>query len=89
MITIGIDQHIVCQLCDGEIRLDADRIAGCLCDPDAPTWIGIEPNGRVLAFSQSNYEIVTNKMDPRNEQFLRGLIGDEAYQIIEDSDGLK
>ena len=66
MITIGIDQHIVCQICDGEIRLDADRIAGCRCDPDAPTWIGIEPNGRVLAFSQANYEIVTNPPQEHN-----------------------
>ena len=66
MITIGIDQHIVCQLCDGEIRLDTDRIAGCRCDPDAPTWIGIEPNGRVLAFSQSNYEIVTSPPQDHN-----------------------
>ena len=56
-----MNSHIVCQLCDGEVRLDTDRIAGCLCDPDAPSWIGIEPNGRVLAFSQSKYEIVTNK----------------------------
>ena len=56
-----MNSHIVCQVCDGEVRLDADRIAGCLCDPDAPSWIGIEPNGRVLAFSQSKYEIVTNK----------------------------
>jgi len=60
VITIGINSHIVCQVCDGEIRLDTDRIAGCRCDPDAPTWIGIEPNGRVLAFSQAKYEIVTN-----------------------------
>ena len=60
MIAIGINSHIVCQVCDGEIRLDTDRIAGCRCDPDAPTWIGIEPNGRVLAFSQAKYEIVTN-----------------------------
>jgi hypothetical protein len=58
VITIGMNSHIVCQLCDGEVRLDADRIAGCRCDPDAPSWIGIEPNGRVLAFSQSKYEIV-------------------------------
>ena len=41
-----------------ESEVDADRIAGCRCDPDAPSWIGIEPNGRVLAFSQSKYEIV-------------------------------
>ena len=66
MITIGINQHIVCQLCDGEVRLDTRRIAGCLCVPDAPTWIGIEPNGRVLAFSQSNYEIVTNPPQEHN-----------------------
>jgi len=58
VISIGLDTYIVCQLCDGEVRLNADRIAGCLCDPDNPTWIGIEPNGRVLAFSQSKYEIV-------------------------------
>jgi hypothetical protein len=60
VIAIGINSHIVCQVCDGEIKLDTDRIAGCRCDPDAPTWIGIEPNGRVLAFSQAKYEIVTN-----------------------------
>ena len=63
MITIGMNSHIVCQICDGEIRLDTDRIAGCRCDPDAPTWIAIEPNGRVLAFSQAKYEIVTNNED--------------------------
>jgi len=61
VITIGLDTYIVCQLCDGEVRLDTDRIAGCRCDPDAPTWIGIEPNGRVLAFSQAKYEIVKEK----------------------------
>ena len=60
MITIGIDSFIVCQICDGEVRLDNKRISGCLCDPDAPTWVGIEPNGRVLTFSQSHYEIVTD-----------------------------
>jgi hypothetical protein len=59
VITIGINTYIVCQLCDGEVRLDPQRITGCLCDPDAPTWVGIEPNGRLLAFSQSKYEIVS------------------------------
>lgn len=58
MITIGVDSFIVCQLCDGEVRLDTKRITGCLCDPDAPTWVGIEPDGRVLTFSQSHYEII-------------------------------
>ena len=66
MITIGMNSHIVCQICDGEIRLDADRIAGCRCDPDSPTWVGIEPNGRVLAFSESRYEIITNKPQDHN-----------------------
>jgi len=61
VITIGLDTYIVCQLCGGEVRLNTERIAGCLCDPDNPTWIGIEPNGRVLAFSQSKYEIVKEK----------------------------
>ena len=58
MITIGLNSMIVCQLCGGEVRLDRKRITGCLCDPDAPSWVGIEPNGRVLAFSQSHYEII-------------------------------
>jgi hypothetical protein len=58
VISIGLNSMIVCQLCEGRVRLDRRRIVGCLCDPDAPTWIGIEPNGRVLAFSQSKYEIV-------------------------------
>ena len=66
MITIGMDSFIVCQLCDGEVRLDNKRITGCLCDPDAPTWVGIEPNGRVLTFSQSNYEIVKDKTQEHN-----------------------
>jgi len=61
MITIGIDTYIVCQLCDGEVRLNAEKISGCLCDPDSSSWIGIEPNGRVLAFSQAKYEIVKEK----------------------------
>ena len=65
MITIGMDSFIVCQICDGEVRLDPQRITGCLCDPDAPTWVGIEPNGRLLAFSQSHYEIVKEK-SPHN-----------------------
>ena len=66
MITIGTDSFIVCQLCDGEVRLDTKRITGCLCDPDAPTWVGIEPDGRVLTFSQSNYEIITD-LGPRHQ----------------------
>jgi hypothetical protein len=61
VITIGIDTYIVCQLCDGEVRLNAEKISGCLCDPDSSSWIGIEPNGRVLAFSQAKYEIVKEK----------------------------
>ena len=66
MITIGMDSFIVCQLCDGEVRLDNKRITGCLCDPDAPTWVGVEPNGRVLTFSQSHYEIVKDETQEHN-----------------------
>ena len=66
MITIGTDSFIVCQICDGEVRLDNKRIAGCLCDPDAPTWVGIEPDGRVLTFSQSHYEIVKDETQEHN-----------------------
>jgi hypothetical protein len=64
VITIGLNSMIVCQLCEGEVRLDRRRITGCLCDPDSPSWVGIEPNGRVLAFSQSKYEIVNQDRFP-------------------------
>ena len=89
MITIRPDQAIVCQVCDLVVLPDPITLQGCGCDPDAPTWVAIQPDGNLLAFSQANYEIVTGKIDPRNEQFLRGLIGDQAYEIIEESDGLK
>jgi len=61
VITIQPNQAIVCQVCDGEVRVDTDRIAGCRCDPDNPTWVAIQPDGQVLSFSQANYEIVTKQ----------------------------
>ena len=88
-ITVGNNSHLVCQSCGTTVRRGNRVIAGCDCDPDSPTWCAIMADGSLLRFSQSKYEIVTNKIDPLNEQFLRGLIGDESYQIIEESDGLK
>ena len=57
---------IVCQLCEGQVRLDRRRITGCLCDPDAPTWVAIQPDGNLLAFSQANYEIITKSSQDHN-----------------------
>ncbi len=63
MINLGLNTMVVCQLCDGRVRVNRRRIQGCLCDPDSPTWVGIEPNGRLLTFSQSKYEIVSIAAD--------------------------
>ena len=46
---------IRCNKCGHTIQRDLDMIIGCLCDPDAPTWVAIRPDGRLLALSHANY----------------------------------
>ena len=31
---------------------------GCLCDPDAPTWIALDVTGRMLKMSHADYTII-------------------------------
>lgn len=47
-----------CKKCDTKIMQNKRGIAGCNCDPDAPTWVYIQPDGRVRGFSQSEWEMV-------------------------------
>lgn len=45
-----------CKKCDTIIVHDKRNVSGCGCDPDAPTWVYIQPDGRVRGFSQSEWE---------------------------------
>jgi len=45
-----------CGHCHAVVRRDEKRIIGCQCDPDAPTWVAITPEGRVISGSYGSYE---------------------------------
>ena len=53
-----IYEKVRCNKCQRLILRDEQLIHGCGCDPDAPTWIAIRPDGRLIAMSHANYEIV-------------------------------
>jgi hypothetical protein len=48
-----------CEHCLAVVSPDEKRIVGCQCDPDAPTWIAITPEGRVISGS---YGYIRNLM---------------------------
>lgn len=45
-----------CEHCLAVVSPDEKRIIGCQCDPDAPTWIAITSDGRVISGSYGSYE---------------------------------
>lgn len=47
-----------CNKCEAIVIRLPDRTAGCKCDPDAPTWVAIQTNGRLITMSQADYEII-------------------------------
>jgi hypothetical protein len=50
-----------CKKCDTIIVHDTRNLVGCGCDPDAPTWVYIQPDGRVRGFSQSEWETLNEE----------------------------
>lgn len=46
---------LVCLNCRHLVTHDETRLNGCQCDPDAPTWIAIQPDGRILKMSGAQY----------------------------------
>jgi hypothetical protein len=46
-----------CLKCGTTVTAEPRRIAGCNCDPDAPTWVYIE-NNMVKGFSQARWDVV-------------------------------
>jgi hypothetical protein len=47
-----------CNNCQHTIVHDKRNVAGCNCDPDAPQWVYIQPDGRVRGFSQASWEVL-------------------------------
>lgn len=45
----------VCLKCQHMVTHNPKRLEGCLCDPDAPTWIAITTDGRLLTMSHAKY----------------------------------
>jgi len=39
---------VLCLTCDYIVIGAARRTVGCLCDPDAPTWVAIDDDARVI-----------------------------------------
>jgi len=47
---------IRCLTCNTIVVHDKRNVAGCNCDPDAPTWVYIQPDGRPRALGQGKWE---------------------------------
>lgn len=50
--------RVRCLKCDHVVIHDPRRIIGCVCDPDAPTWVYIELDGTIRGFSQASWEVL-------------------------------
>jgi hypothetical protein len=48
---------IRCLNCQHSFQPDPKRTTGCLCDSDAPTWLGVTSEGRLITLSLTKYEI--------------------------------
>lgn len=47
--------RVKCLKCDVVVEHNSRQITGCGCDPDAPTWVYIEMDGRIKGFSQAKW----------------------------------
>ncbi len=54
-----------CLNCGHLVALDERRLTGCLCDPDAPTWIALTRDGALLKGSASRFEIEKSNEEGR------------------------
>jgi len=50
--------QIKCCSCGHIFSPEPKRVVGCLCDSDAPTWIGLTSEGKLITMSYANYETV-------------------------------
>lgn len=52
---------LVCLRCNFLVTHDPKKLSGCICDPDAPTWVAIEPDGRILKMSGAEYMALSDE----------------------------
>jgi hypothetical protein len=52
---------IKCLACGQTVRHDPTRLVGCFCDSDAPTWCAIARDGRLMTFTASKWEAVSDE----------------------------
>lgn len=52
-------KRIRCAACRHVVE-QAERMASCVCDPDAPTWVAIQADGRIMSFSHGKYEVLSD-----------------------------
>ena len=50
--------QVRCNACKGVVKLDDQRTTGCLCDSDAPTWVGLDRQGKLIHYSQVDLTII-------------------------------
>jgi hypothetical protein len=53
--------QVRCNACKGVVKLDDQRTTGCLCDSDAPTWVGLDRQGKLIHYSQVDLTILEGK----------------------------
>lgn len=51
-----------CLTCGVLVLHDRRNTAGCGCDPDAPTWVYIQPDGKIRGLSQAKWEAVDEEL---------------------------
>lgn len=49
--------ELLCHKCNATVSRDKVYVVGCLCDPDSPTWIALQPNGKLITMSHADYTI--------------------------------
>ena len=50
--------QVRCNACKVVVKLDDQRTTGCLCDSDAPTWVGLGRDGRLIHYSQVDLTVI-------------------------------
>ena len=56
-------QTIMCNKCSFVVTIPKTGVAGCGCDPDAPSWLGLMTDGRLLKMSCADYKVLEEKSD--------------------------
>ena len=49
--------QLLCHKCNALVSRHTVYVRGCLCDPDSPCWIAIQPDGKLITMSHAEYTI--------------------------------